>query len=135
MIDVSKKIIETKMASIFWEDEKNGILFAASKPVDLINIEDAIATINVYKDSFHHPNKKLIVDISEQRSLNKEVRDYMSGPEGVYNYFNAIAVLTDSKYSPTSMIVSTLLKIIKTQKPTSMFSDKRAAVDWLMSIY
>ena len=128
-----KFVIETDVALIYWEDETNGILLGKIKTDSIITIKDAIEIVNIYKNNFHCPNRKLLSDVSRLKSLSKEAKDYFSGDNGLFNYFDALAVISNSKMEIGSMLVHTILKIIPMKKPTRMFYNKAEAIDWLLS--
>lgn len=128
------KIVETRMSKIYWEDEKNGILISEVKPKLQVTIDDLKENFEVYKNNFHHSNRKLLIDNTEINSFGKEGRDYFAGPEGIYNYFNAVAFLSYSKYSIGSIIAHVALKVYVLRKPTKLFHNKKDAISWLMSV-
>lgn len=130
-----KTIIETEIGELFWEDEQNGIVCGRTKPDVEITIDKLKVDFFTYEKYFPHDNKKLLLDMSELSGANKEVRDFFAGPEGVYNYFEAVAVLTSSKYSIAGIIAYVSLKIYALRKPTELFHDRMKAVNWLRKVH
>jgi serine/threonine-protein kinase RIO1 len=134
MSNNENNIIETRISKIYWEDKQNGIIIAIVKPKTEVKTEDLIEDYEVYKNNFHHPNRKIIIDITEVGSTGKEARDYMAGPEGVYNYFEAVAFISYSKFNIGSILIHVAMKIYPLRKPTNIFYNKQDAINWLMSI-
>ena len=134
MSENPKKIIETRTTIIFWEDEPNAILTAELKPKSVVTVKDLKEDMEVYKNNFQHPNRKTIVDSTNLYIIGKEARDFIASSEGTYAYFDAVALLSNSKYSNNSLLAYVGLKAYPLKKPTKLFYKKQDAIDWLKNL-
>ncbi len=134
MPENDKKVVETRISKIYWEDERNGILIVETKPKTEIKVADLKIDYEVYKNNFQHPKRKILADITELHRIGKEARDYMAGEEGVYNYFEAIAFYSASKLNIGSILAQVGMKVYTLKKPTKMFHNKQEAIDWLINL-
>jgi hypothetical protein len=130
----SNKVIETELGTIYWVDEKNGIVCGKTKPHVRITIDLLKKDFEIFGKYFPHKQRKLLLDMSNLSSANKEVRDFYASSEGVYKYFDAIAVFVQSRYSVAGIIGYVALKVYPLQKPTQIFYNKDEAIKWLVSI-
>jgi len=131
---MGKKTIETRLSIISWEDEENGIVISVIKPKTKVTIDNVKEDYEIYKNNFLHPKRKVIVDITDLSNVGKEARDFIAKPDGAYSYFDAVAFLSNSKYSVGSIIVQVAMKVYMLRKPTKLFYNKKEAIDWLKSI-
>ncbi len=130
----NKQVIETKVATLYWQDEGNGILYSKSKSVDLITLDDAKEYLNVIKNNFQHPNRKVLVDTINRKGIQKNIKNYVNEQDDFFNYFDAVAVYSDSRYSIPGMVISVIEMTEQRPKPWQLFYNKQEAIDWLMSI-
>lgn len=132
----TKQSIETKLASLCWEDEENGIVSITMNTIEVINVKDAEEIVEALKDNFYpyNNNLKAFIDISEQNRLSKENIKYGANQDGIYKYINAMALYSNNQYEPTTMLIYGLLKVMKMPKPTLLFFNKQKALEWLRTL-
>ena len=134
LINQSKKVTEFSFATVHWADEDSGILYTKSKPTNDLTIEDMANAFEIYNIDYKHPRRKLLADVAKRNNLSKQARNFVLGPEGVFNYFEAIAVLDKSGLSATALIANIIIKIIPLRKPVKVFHNEQEAIDWLKKI-
>ena len=130
----SNKVIETELGTLYWKDEEKGIVCGKTKPNVEVTIELLKTDFEAYVKYFHHPHRKLLLNMSDMMGAKKEVRDFFAGSEGVYKYFDAVAVFVHSRYSVAGIIGYVALKVYPLQKPTQMFFKEEDAIKWLKSL-
>lgn len=130
----NEKIIETTIGVLSWEDQQFGIVCGKTKPDVEITIDLLKIDFQMYEEHFPHPHRKLLFDMSDLSGANKEIRDFFTGPEGIYNHFDAIAVFTNSRYSIAGIIAAVAIKVYYLRKPTRLFHHRQEALDWLKTI-
>lgn len=134
MLENNSEIIETEIGLLYWIDKRSGIVCGKTKPNVDITIDRLKNDFLMYENHFPHSHKKLLLDMSDLLGADKKVRDFFAGSEGVYNYFDAVAVLVKSRYSIAGIIGYVALKVYPLQKPTQLFFDKQEAIKWLKSL-
>jgi hypothetical protein len=130
----NKKVIETKVATLYWQDEENGILYSKAKSIDHITLDDAKEYLDIIKNDFQHPTRKVLVDTLNRKGIQQDIKNYVSEQDDFFNYFDAVAVYSDSRYSIPGMVISVLQMTEHKPKPWRLFYNKQEAINWLMSI-
>jgi hypothetical protein len=130
----SNKVIETELAILYWIDEEDGIVCGKTKARVEVTIALLKKDFETYEKYFQHPHRKLLLDISDMMGANKEIRDFFASSEGVYKYFDAVAVFVQSRLSVAGILGYVAIKVYPLLKPTQMFYDKDVAIKWLRSL-
>lgn len=120
------ELIEHPIAT-FWFDEK-GILYSVSKSgprtIDVMN--EYIAFV---KAMINDQKVCILTDISKASPMDKETRDYTATQ--LQNVYKAMAIISNTPVGNT--IGKIFLQLDEQPYPTGMFSDVKAAKEWLMN--
>jgi hypothetical protein len=112
-----------------WLDPETRIIMAEFDDGAELDIEDARASTRAMTEVSGGEERPLLVDFSNLKSQTKECREYYAkDPEHIKTY-SAVALLVSSPLS--RIIANFFLGINKPIKPTRLFEDRGAAVEWL----
>ncbi|MBA0884158.1 DUF7793 family protein [Flavobacterium undicola] len=112
----------------FWFE--NGILisrFQEGVELDLVKIKELI---RIREEISRGEMQYWLYDITNLKSVSKEVRDYAD--RYGQDYLNGVAVLVNSHI--TKFMFNTYLKLNKPKVLFQVFANKEKAVEWLLEI-
>ncbi|MFI5204879.1 MAG: STAS/SEC14 domain-containing protein [Flavobacteriales bacterium] len=107
---------------------KDGIVEFTQKPVviDIVEVKECHAAMDALQ--VNQPFLLLVI-VPLGASSTKEAREYAS-QKNIRNRIKAQAIVVDSL--ATRIMANVYMKINRPQQPIKVFSDKEAAIDWLV---
>lgn len=121
-------VIETRTGQTWLRHD--GILQAESHPDSEHRLQDAIENLAASARLARGVQRPTLICLRQIKSMNREARQYYSGPESAKLYV-AAALLIDS---PVARVIGNFfLGLNKSSIPTRLFSSETEAIDWLRS--
>ncbi len=112
----------------FWFE--NGILFSKFQKDTVLNLDRIKQAIEMREKISGKQKQYWLYDITNIKTVPKEVRDYAERHGQDYLY--CIAALVNSH--TTKFIFNSYLKLNKPDFPVLFFTDKEKATEWIMEI-
>lgn len=112
----------------FWFE--NGILMSKFQKDTILNLDSIKQVIEMREKISGEQKQYWLYDITNLKTVTKEVRDYAERYGQDYLY--CIAVLVNSHI--TKFIFNSYLKLNKPDFPFLFFTNKEKAVEWLLEI-
>ncbi len=116
--------LETPYVTMFIQE---GIYQATFKPLDTLDLDIAIATVQDRLAFFRMVAYPCLFDITLVKQTTKEARDYMA-TEG-NQLVLASAMIVSSPM--LKMMANFYIMVNKPKNPTRLFTDKESGLDWL----
>lgn len=118
-------ILETPYMQLYIQD---GILYINYKEIENLDLEVATACVQARKHFTQNHAYPSLIDAINIKHFTKEARDYFAreGNEGIA----ASAIL--AKSAVIKMMANFYITVNKPVNPTRTFTDKQAALEWLM---
>jgi hypothetical protein len=123
--------MEIETNDVFYSIE-NGILFCSYKKQLVIDLETAKRIVSDRLNFTKDAALPILIDFSNMKSATKEARDYMNSPEGGLKGLTCGAFIGGN--SLATLFINLYLKINKPSIPTSFFTKREEAIQWLHSL-
>lgn len=112
----------------FWFE--NGILFSKFQNDTVLNLDHIKLAIEMREKISREQKQYWLYDITNLKTVSKEVRDYAE--RYGQDYLHCTAVLVNSHIS--KFMFNSYLKLNKPDIPFSFFTKKEKAIEWLLEI-
>lgn len=125
---IKKDFLRTNLASVWVED---GILCSEMHTAN-IEMPKLLEHLRIIEDELGHLLPLPVLTLAYGEKVSKEVRDYISTQKLLPRH-GRFAILVNS----TAVKISTnfMLKMIKTEFPIKLFTDRIKAKEWLKEVY
>lgn len=120
------KTFENKYVNIWFE---NGILMSSYKKQTVIDLEAAKEIVKDRLVITENQSYPILIDFSNIKSVTKEARDYMNLKDGGLKGITCGAFIGGNSLS--TLFINMYLKINKPSIPTSFFTKREEAINWL----
>jgi hypothetical protein len=107
---------------------KEGILYIKYMNANISLAEVKVFVVDLLREFADTLPVRILSDITAQKTLKKEVRDYLGSPE-VVQHLKASAIVADSALS--KIVGNLFLMFSRPNSPTKIFSTESAAEVWL----
>lgn len=94
-----------------------------------MELADAVDCIDRTFEVAGQVRRPVMVDMSGIRAETREARHYFASDEAVARY-SAVAIVVSSPLS--RVIANFFMRLTQHRRPTRLFTDERAAADWLV---
>jgi hypothetical protein len=111
---------------------EDGILFSDYKKKLVIDLDVAKMIVKDRLDFTAGKSYPIVIDFSNLKSADKQARDYMNDPEGGLKGLLAGAFVSNNALA--TLFINLYLKINKPSVPAKFFTNRKEALDWLMTI-
>jgi len=126
---VKSEVVDTSVSDV-WLDEE-GILHEVAHERAHVTLATARREVAAMKRVAGGGRYPILVDIRNSRSVTRDARQYLSGPEAA-ECVTAVALLTGSAL--TKIMGNFFIGFNRGTFPTRVFSDEGAALEWLRSV-
>ncbi len=123
---VKSEVIDTSVSDV-WLDEE-GIMHEVGHEGARVTLTSARREVAAMKRVAGGGRYPILVDIRRCRSVTRDARQYLSGPEAA-TCVSAVALLTASPL--TRIMANFFIGFNRGTFPTRVFTDESAALEWL----
>lgn len=108
------------------------ILYVTYKPDSIITLEAAQKVVKDRLEFVKDESKYVLAEVTNIKTSSKEAREYLNQDDGGLQGIIAGAFVSKQVYS--YFILNLFLKIVKPSVPAKFFPNKKAALEWIISI-
>ena len=120
------ELIEWPTTTLWWDE--NGILYSVSKKVPQQTLEEAKASVEMFKELTGNKKVCMIIDNTNSAPTTKEIRDYAA--EELEKLSKAIAIISNSPLS--RMTANLFLGLRPPSYPVKIFKNEQDAKKWIL---
>jgi hypothetical protein len=131
MRTLQKDVKEYKYITI-WVEEDKDILISTYLPGLEVDLAIAQDLVRCRLDYSNGAPRYTLIDFTNIKGANKEVRDYMNSPEGGLKGILGGAFLSNNVVS--NVFINLYLKINRPVVPAKFFTKKEDAINWLKNL-
>ncbi|QNF35413.1 hypothetical protein HUW51_22855 [Adhaeribacter swui] len=118
--------LETPYVTMF---VREGIYQATFKPLETLDLDIAVATVQDRLNFFKNIAYPCLFDITQVKHTTKEARDYMANEGNQLVLASAMIVSSPM----LKMMANFYIMVNKPKNPTRLFTDRESGLDWLRS--